>query len=159
MTDAVVGFLREAFSPQAGVFLAGMIPVTELRAAIPLGISLGLKPGEACFFAVLGNIVPIPILLVLLPKMMRWFSKGTWIGRRLDWWTVRTLERSDKVETYGAIGLVLFTAIPLPSTGAWSASLAAVIFRISPHRAFASIAVGVLIAGAVVTLLSAGLLL
>lgn len=159
MVEAIITFLRETFSPQVGVLLAGALPVTELRAAIPLGISLGMAPREACLYALVGNMLPIPFLLILLPRLMRWFSKGTWLGRKLDWWTCRTLRRSDSIRKYGPLGLVLFTAIPLPSTGAWSASLAAVVLGISPRLAFASIALGVVIAGAVVTLLSVGLLL
>jgi uncharacterized membrane protein len=159
MIEVVVDFLRETFSPHTGVFLAGALPVTELRAAIPLGISLGLRPWEVFFYAVLGNIAPIPILLTLLPRLMECLSRTSWLGRGLDWCINRTLKRSERVEKLGAIGLMLFTVIPLPGTGAWSASLAAVLFRISPHLALPSIVAGVVIAGVIITALSVGLLL
>jgi uncharacterized membrane protein len=88
---------------------------------------------------------------------MAWFAKGTWLGRQLDRWVERTRRRSDKVEKYGAAGLMLFTAVPLPMTGAWSAALAAVIFKIRPVPAFLAISAGVLVAGVVITLLSLGI--
>ncbi len=157
MVDSVVNLLRETFSPQVGVVLAGALPITELRAAIPLAISLGMPPFEAFLYGVLGNLLPIPILLWLLPKAMEWFSAGTWLGRQLDRWVQRTRRRSDKVERYGALGLILFTAVPLPTTGAWTATLAAVIFRVSPKVALPAIGLGVLIAGIVITLLSIGI--
>lgn len=159
MIEIVVGFLRETFTPHTGVFLAGALPVTELRAAIPLGVSLGLQPWEVFFYAVMGNIMPIPVLLALLPRLLERLSRTSWLGRRLDWCVKRTLRRSERVEKLGAIGLTLFTAIPLPGTGAWSASLAAVLFRIPPHLALPSIVAGVVIAGVVMTILSMGLFL
>jgi uncharacterized membrane protein len=157
MVNELINFLKETFSPAVGVVLAAAIPVTELRAAIPLAVSLGMAPLTAFFWSVLGNIIPIPILLWILPKAMQWFTTDTWLGKRLDWWIARTLKKGDQVEKYGAIGLLIFTAIPLPGTGAWSASLAAVLFKVKPIVALWSISAGVLIAGVVITLVSIGL--
>lgn len=157
MIESLIEFLRETFPPQIGVVLAGALPVTELRAAIPLAVSMGMPAGEAFVYGVLGNMLPVPVLLWVLPKAFAWFTEDTFIGRQLNRWVERTKRRSDKVEKYGALGLALFTAVPLPTTGAWSAALAAVIFKISPKVAFFSISVGVLLAGVVITLVSVGM--
>jgi uncharacterized membrane protein len=157
MVNELVNYLKETFPPAVGVALAAAIPITELRAAIPLAISLGMAPLQAFFWSLLGNIIPIPILLWILPKAMKWFTTDTWLGRKLDWWIARTLRKSEQVEKYGAIGLMIFTAIPLPGTGAWSASLAAVLFKVKPIVALWSISSGVLIAGIVITLVSIGI--
>jgi|LSQX01.1.fsa_nt_gb uncharacterized membrane protein len=157
MVEIVIDFLRSHFSPNIGVFLAGTLPVTELRAAIPLGVSLGMEPWVCFLYAVLGNLAPVPVLLALLPRLMMHVPPSSLVGRGLQWCIRRTLKRTKRVEKLGAIGLMVFVLIPLPGTGAWTASLAAVLFRISPNLALPSIAIGVVGAGIIVTVLSIGL--
>ncbi|MGI6083277.1 MAG: COG2426 family protein [Limnochordia bacterium] len=157
MVDFVIDFLRNYFSANVGVFLAGTLPVTELRAAIPLGVSLGMEPWVTFFYAVLGNLLPIPILLALLPRLLTHVPPTSLLGRALRWCVRRTLKRTKRLERLGALGLMIFVLIPLPGTGAWTASLAAVLFRISPSLALPSISIGVVGAGIIVTLLSIGL--
>ncbi len=147
--EFILVFLREQFRAEWAVFLAAGIPVTELRAAIPLAFSLGLTPLQAFVLGVLGNIVPIPILLFGLDPVVDWLSSRPILGldKFFSWLYARTRRKSDKVAKYGALGLVLFTAVPLPTTGAWTACVAASIFRIRFRFAFPAIAGGVLLAG------------
>jgi uncharacterized membrane protein len=133
-----------------------MTPIGELRAAIPLGIiahDLGWL--ETYGWAVLGNLLPVPFLLWGLEPASRFLGSFPNPGRRfLAWRTGRLRERRAALfQRWGALALVPFVAIPLPVTGAWSGCLAAWAFGLSPWKSLVAIAVGVLIAGAIVTAL------
>ena len=137
------------------LFLA-MTPVGELRAAIPVGIvTHDLAWWQAYLLAVLGNMVPPLVLLWVLDPVNRWLTSfDNPAGRFLTWRMGRLRERQGRAfERWGALALVPFIAVPLPITGAWTGSLAAWGFGLDRRRALAAIFAGVLIAGAVVTLI------
>ncbi|MFW6279239.1 MAG: COG2426 family protein [Bacillota bacterium] len=137
------------------VFLTAWLPFAELRLAIPLGISMGLSPLKVFFLGITGNMVPvIPLLFLLKPIQIFLEKNSRLMARFFAWLEKRTYRKSDKVDRYGALGLILFTAVPLPTTGAWTASLAAILFKIKFKYAFPAILVGVLLAGIIVTLLA-----
>ncbi len=136
------------------VFFTAMLPVVELRGAIPLGISLGMSPVEACVISVLGNIAPVVPLMLFLRYVAGWLRRFRQFRRASDWLFNRTRARSRLVKKYGLIGIVLFVAVPLPSTGAWTAAIAAFLFGIRIRYAFVAISLGTAIAGVVVTYLS-----
>lgn len=134
------------------VFITAALPVVELRGAIPLARTLGLEPPLSFILAVGGNILPVAPLLLLLEPVRNYLEKEiTFLQRFFAWLDNRTHKRSRNVEKYGMIGLVLLTAIPLPTTGAWTASLVAIMFKISFWPSFSAICAGVVIAGVVVT--------
>ena len=139
------------------VALVSMAPVGELRGGVPLGIALGLSPLEAVFWATLGNLLVVFLLLWLLP----------WAVERLSGWGLfrrgwEVLERrvrlkgEGQVQKLGALGLFLFVAVPLPGTGAWSGSVLAVVLGIKKRYALPAILLGVGAAGGLVGLASAG---
>ena len=139
------------------VLLLSMAPVVELRGAIPLGVSLGLSPWLAFFVAVAGNLLVIPPLLWfwswLLADLERWPRIGLLVRR----FEARVRLRGEEaVQRYGAIGLFLFVALPLPGTGAWSGTLLAAALGVKKRYALPAIALGVVVAGLLVTLASAG---
>ena len=138
-------------------FLAAMIPIGELRLAIPLAIySLDVPWYLALPIAVAGNMVPVLLLVPGLHRLSRiLLSFPNPAGRAFTWYTER-LERvqSRRFQRYGTMALVVLVAIPLPMTGAWTGSLAAWVFRIPIRQAIPLIALGVLIAGVVVTILT-----
>lgn len=136
------------------VFFTAMMPVVELRGAIPLGISLGMSPVEACAVAVLGNLVPVVPVMLFLRYTAGWLRRFPSVRQATDWFFARTRARSRVVQKYGPIGLALFVAVPLPSTGAWTAAIAAFLFGIGIRKAFAAIALGTALAGVIVTCLS-----
>lgn len=136
-------------------FLIAMTPIGELRAAIPVGIAdQGLSWWEAYLLAVAGNMVPVIILLWMLPPMSRWLTSfENPIGRLLIWRTNSLVERHTiSVQRWGAWALVPFVAIPLPITGAWTGCLAAWALGIRRRSALGAIFIGLLLAGAVVSL-------
>ena len=155
MGEALFEWLRGYFSAELAVFFTAWFPIAELRLAIPLGVSLGVDPFTAFLLGILGNMVPVIPLLCLLKPVRKFLKQNFSLFKRFfDWLDQRTLKKSDKVDKYGALGLIFFTAVPLPTTGAWTASLAAVLFKIKFRYALPAIVTGVLIAGVVITLSS-----
>lgn len=141
-----------------GVFFVAMLPVIELRGAIPVGYALGLSWQTTLLCAIVGNLLPIPFILILLKHVFNWMKKHN-VGRKL----VLKLEkkaqsRSDRVMKYEFFGLMLFVAIPLPGTGAWTGALVASVMEMNRKQAFLSIFLGVLIASVVVTLATYGII-
>lgn len=137
------------------VMLIAASPIAELRAAIPLAILTFDFPWyHALLLSIIGNLLPVPFILLFLDSATRILSRVPLFKKWLDWLFERTRRRGKIIERYKRIGLVLFVAIPLPVTGAWTGSLAAVIFGISFKHALISIFVGVIIAGIIVTCLT-----
>jgi len=108
----------------------------------------------AYIIAVIGNILPVPFILLFFNAISGFLSKVPVFERMLNWLFARTRRRGRLIERYERIGLVLFVAIPLPVTGAWTGSLAAVLLGMEFKKAFLSICIGVLIAGVIVTCLT-----
>jgi len=127
-------------------------PISELRGAIPVAISVYHFPWYHAFlFGVIGNLLPVPFILIFFDKIVELLSKVHFLNRFLQWFLERTRRRSKVVERYERIGLALFVAIPLPITGAWTGSILAVLLGVKYKYAFLSILIGVLIAGIIVT--------
>ena len=137
------------------VLLVAASPIAELRAAIPLAILTFDFPWyHALLLAIIGNLLPVPFILLFLDTATRLLSRVPLFKKWLDWLFERSRRRGKIIERYKRIGLVLFVAIPLPVTGAWTGSLAAVLFGVSFKYAFISIFAGVIIAGIIVTCLT-----
>ena len=127
-------------------------PISELRGAIPWAILKHHFPWYYAFLlAVIGNLLPVPFILLFLDTFSRLLSKIGIFEKMLHWLFERTRRRGKIIERYGWIGLALFVAIPLPITGAWTGSLIAVLFGLKFKHAFLSIFIGILIAGVIVT--------
>jgi len=132
------------------VILVSAMPLAELRGGLPLACEYGFPPGMAFFIAVFGNLLPVIPLLVALQRGERLLYHWTPTTRVTNWVFTRTRRKGRLIASYGAIGLILIVAIPLPATGAWTGTIAAFLFGIPLRRAFPLIAVGVFIAGIVV---------
>jgi len=129
-----------------------MAPISELRGAIPLGVwHFKMHPLEAFVIAVVGNLLAVVPLLLLIEPAWKLASKFPLTRRFFEWVFARTRKRGEIVEKYEAIGLMLFVAIPLPGTGAWTGAVAAFLFGIEFKYAVWAISAGVLIAGIIVT--------
>ena len=146
--------LALGFSKELVVLVISALPVLELRGALPVAINLFHFPWYyALLLAIIGNLLPVPFLLLFLSNISRLLSKIGIFEKMLHWLFEHTRRRGKIINRYERIGLTLFVAIPLPVTGAWTGSLAAVLFGLKFKHAFLSIFVGVLIAGAIVTCL------
>ena len=127
-------------------------PISELRGAIPVAIIQFDFPWYYAFpLAVVGNLLPVPFILLFLDSVSRLLSKVGFFNRMINWLFERTRRRGKIIERYERIGLILFVAIPLPITGAWTGSIAAVLLGLKFKHALLSIFIGILIAGVIVT--------
>ena len=135
--------------------LVSMVPIVELRGGIPFGVALGLPYPAAFIAAVIGNILPVPFILVYIRRIFQWMRAHL---PRLDG-LVDSLERKAhlkgrKVNKYKYLGLFLFVAIPLPGTGAWTGALAAAFMDMPLRKAIPSILLGIIAAGCIMTALT-----
>lgn len=154
MTEAISNFFLETVGREWCVFFCSMIPIIELRGAIPLGAGLGLPWWQSYIFAVIGNMIPVPFILLFIRSILNWMSNSR-IGffNKLGNWVNRKAEKNrEKIERYSFWGVALFIAIPLPVTGAWTGSLVAATIRMKFWRAMLSALIGVMIAGVIMTL-------
>lgn len=134
-----------------------MLPIIELRGGIPYGVGFGLNPWVAMLAAMVGNLLPIPFILLLLDKILELFRKQKGIfGKAANWLEAKAYKNKETVDKYGIWGLIILVAIPLPGTGAWTGALVATVLRMERKKAFPCIVAGVLIAGVVVTAISYG---
>ncbi len=147
--------MAASMPPELGVAFMSMLPVSELRGAIPVGIwSFGVVWWKCYIFAVLGNMLPVPLILLGLKPASKLFSKTRWGARFFAWLYKRAKQKGTTVERYEALGLFVFVAIPLPVTGAWTGSLVASVFGLRFKAALLAIFLGVATAGVIVTALS-----
>lgn len=157
--QAIIDFLMSG-GKELGIFLCSMVPVIELRGAIPLGWFLEPQtPWWLTYLlAVAGNMLPVPFILLMIRQVLTWMEKmPIKFVRAVAAWLRRKAEKNtDKIQRYGFWGLCFFIAIPLPITGAWTGSLVAATIHMKFWRAMLSAFLGVLIAGAIVTLLCLG---
>jgi uncharacterized membrane protein len=137
------------------VFIVAALPISELRGAIPLGLSFGMPLSKAFWLSVLGNASFVAPALFLCDPISRKLRKFPWFARFFSWFEKRTMKNADSIQKYEAIGLAIFVGIPLPMTGAWSGVIAASLFKIRFRYAFLSIVAGVIGAGIIVSVLCA----
>ena len=140
-------------------FLISMVPVVELRGGLPVAITSGLPLPLALLATICGNMLPVPLIIVFIKKVFAWL-RAHW--PRMDCLVTRLEKRADTkgdtVRRYGPWGLLLFVAIPLPGTGAWTGALIAALMNMKLRQAVPVIFVGVCIAGAIVTGLTYGVI-
>lgn len=154
MIEAIRQFL-DGFPPEIVVLVISMFPILELRGGLPLAIrEFDMSFGQAYIYSVIGNMAPVLPLLLLFQPISKILMRYQWYEKFYNWLYNRTMKKSQKVEKYGAIALILFTAVPLPTTGAWTACAAACFLNIRIKFAFTAIFIGVLIAGLVVGVFS-----
>lgn len=141
------------------VFFISMIPVLELRAAIPLGLTtFDLPVWQTVIAAILGNLAPIPFLILFGEKVLDYFAKFEKIGKPFRFIIEHGEKKAKKVVGALFIGILLFVAIPLPGTGAWTGALIAITLRLKVKEAFPAIGLGVLCAAVIMTLVTLGLI-
>lgn len=139
-------------------FFVGMVPIIELRGAIPIGVGLGLSYFEAFICSFIGNIVPIYFIVKFIRPLFDFFGRWKPFKKIIDWASekaTKNIENNTRLQNFTALGLFLFVAIPLPGTGAWVGSLIANFLNLPPKKAIPPIVVGVLTAGIIVLAVTA----
>lgn len=159
--EGIVEMIVDTFSGKVSkeiiVFVVSMIPVLELRGSLLAAGFLKMEFLSTFIIAVLGNMVPIPFILVFIDKIFG-FLKKTRFKNMVEKLENKALSKSDQIRKYGKFGLYIFVAIPLPGTGAWTGALAASLLRIKPRHAILPIFFGVVTAGLIMSLLSFGII-
>ena len=145
--------VARGLTPELAVFLTSMLPIIELRGALPLAINVfNIAWPKAFLIAYIGNMIPTPLILWLLAPVVKLLSKIRVFERFFSWLFDRTRRRSNRmIEKYEEIGLMAFVAIPLPGTGAWTGVLIAFLFGLDFKKSLLIIAIGVFIAGIIVS--------
>lgn len=137
--------------------LVSMIPVVELRGGIPFGVAAGLPVWAAFIAAIIGNLIPVPFIIVYIRRIFQWMRRHMpKLNSMVDRLERKAHLKGQRVTKYKYLGLMLFVAIPLPGTGAWTGSLAAAFLDMPLRKAIPSVVAGVLIAGLAISILSYG---
>jgi len=139
--------------------IVAMVPVIELRGAIPIGVGLGLDPIFATVLSLIGNLIPIPFLLLLVPKIFNWLRDKKYTKKFIAWLEKKAQKHQKTIEKYGYIGLMILVAIPLPGTGAWTGALVSSCLEMKKRKSLLFIALGVLIAAIIVFAITYGITL
>lgn len=137
--------------------LVSMLPVIELRGGIPYGVVAGLSVKSALMCALIGNVIPVPFLIIFTTKVFSWLRKKS---EKLNAFVTRmenkALSKKDVIDKYEFLGLVILVAIPLPGTGAWTGCLVAAVLEMDWKKAFLAVCLGVVIAGLIVSFITYG---
>ena len=137
--------------------LVSMVPVIELRGGIPFGVAAGLPVWMAMLASVIGNLIPVPFIIVYIRRIFQWMRRRMpRFGGIIDKLEAKAHLKGQKVQKYQYFGLALFVAIPLPGTGAWTGALAAAFLDMRLRKALPSIVAGVAVAGVVVSAITYG---
>ncbi len=150
--------LENILGPEFYTFLISMVPIIELRGAIPIGQALGLSFWECFLISVFGNMLPVPIILLFVRFVLNWMKGIRPLDKIANWVFEKAEKHSGKVTKYAIWGLFLFVAVPLPGTGAWTGSLIAALLDMRMKKALPSVFAGVLVAGLIVSGISYGFL-
>ena len=139
------------------ILLISMVPVIELRGAIPVGLGLGLSFPVTFVTAFIGNLIPVPFLILFTRHVFNWLrKKSRLLGRFVSKMERKAASKEALLKKYELLGLCILVAIPLPGTGAWTGALVAAMFDIRLKYAMPVIALGVAIAGVIVSVVSFG---
>lgn len=141
-------------SRELKVFFVAAMPIIELRGAIPVGIKLGMHPIHAALICLAGSMLPVPFLLFFLKPFFAKFRRISIVSKFENWLINRTERKAKDIKKYSLMGLVLFVAVPLPTTGVWTGSMAAAFFNLRIKHAFFAILLGNVIAAFIVTFVS-----
>lgn len=140
------------------VFLCSMVPIIELRGAIPLGATLELPFYLNYIICVIGNMIPVPFILLFIRHILNWMKRLPKLDKIAIWVENKAEKNKAKVLKYATFGLFFFVALPLPGTGAWTGSLVAAMLDMRLKKAIPAIFLGVMTAGVIMTLASYGFL-
>lgn len=135
-------------------FFISMLPLVELRGALPVALATGISPIAAILITVIGNVLPVPFILLFIRPIFTYLKKHGKIGEIITKIEKRALSKSGDISKRNIIGLIIFVGIPLPGTGAWTGALIAALLDMRIKYAFPAIALGVLIAAVIMTVVS-----
>ncbi len=151
--------LSMRYGKQLVVFFISLMPILELRGGLLAASLLKMDPVESYIIAIIGNILPIPFILLFINKILEWMrnSKIGFINTFANWLYKKVDKHKEPIEKYGFWGLVLFVGIPLPGTGAWTGCLIASVLNMNRKKAFLAAVIGVFMASIIMMIISFGI--
>ena len=156
VAQSIVAFIISIFGVNAGkiigIFFISLLPVIELRGSIPIGYYQGLPWYTNMITSIIGNILPVPFILLFVVKVFEFMKKRNIMVNVIEKIEKRAMNRSESIANKEFLGLMLFVAIPFPGTGAWTGALIAALLQFDRKKSFVYIFIGVLIAASLVTL-------
>lgn len=158
IVNSMVDFFRDNIPNELIVFVISLFPILELRGGMIAAKLLDVEFVKAFFICYIGNILPLPFILLFIRKIFQFLKKFKKIGRLIEKLEIRSMRKSENVKKYRFWGLLAFVAIPLPGTGGWTGSLIAALLDMRISYSFPIIALGVLIANVIMSIFSYGLL-
>lgn len=152
------GLASVAFGKELLVFIISLLPILELRGGLIAAALLKLDPISSYIISIVGNILPIPFILLLMNKILDKMRNGKKLKKLALWLDNKVEKKKGQIEKYGYFGLVLFVGIPLPGTGAWTGSLIASVLEMDKKKSFLAILLGVIMASIIMMIVSFGLI-
>lgn len=161
MTEQLAGWfvnnLGDVLRPEVIVFIVSLLPILELRGGILVGFLLGMDLLPSFIIAFIGNIIPVPFILMFIKFIFKKLKKTRMKGF-IEKIENKAMSKSNQIQKYAYLGLLLFVGIPLPGTGAWTGSLIAALLDMDMKKSFGIIVLGVIMAGIIISILSYGVL-
>ena len=159
--EGLVEFFIELFggiNKELVIFIISLMPILELRGGLLAATLLDVEFIRAAIICILGNVLPIPFVLLFLKYILKVLSKWKFTTKIVNWLEKKVHDKREQIDKYGYFGLVLFVGIPLPGTGAWTGALLAVMLGLDRKKSFICILLGVLMAAVIMSILSYGIL-
>ncbi len=158
VVNAIVSFFKDSIPKELVVFLISMVPILELRGGMIAASLLDVELVRALVICYIGNILPIPFILLFIRKIFQFLKRFEKVGTVIEKLEIRSMRKSENVKKYRFWGLFAFVGIPLPGTGGWTGALIASLLDMRIKLSFPAIALGVLAADLIMAIFSYGLL-
>ena len=152
------GLISTSLGKYIFIFIISLLPILELRGGLIAASLLKMPMWYSLLVCLCANILIIPFVLFLMESILNLLSKIKFFKRIIDWWKRKALKKQDVIEKYGYLGIMLFVAIPLPGSGAWTGCLLAVLLGLDKKKSFFAALLGVLIAAVIMLIFSYGIL-
>ena len=152
------GLASIAYGKEILVFVISLMPILELRGGLLAAALLGLDPLPSYIISIIGNVLPVPFILLLITKILAWMknSKLKLFNKIANWLDEKVEKHKGQIEKFGYWGVVLFVGIPLPGTGAWTGSLIASVLNMDKKKTFLAVMAGLIMASIIMMILSFG---
>lgn len=158
IVGAFGGLTTMALGKEILVFIISLLPILELRGGLLAAALIGLDPVPSYVISIIGNILPVPFILLLINKILDWMRKSKKFKKVAKWLDEKVEKHKGQIEKYGYLGIVLFVGIPLPGTGAWTGSLIASVLEMDKKKTFFAVLAGVFIASIIMMVISFGVI-
>lgn len=158
IVGAFGGMASIAYGKEILVFIISLMPILELRGGLLAAALLNLDPVVSYIICIIGNVLPVPFILLLITKILNWMrnSKINFFNKIAKWLDEKVEKHKGQIEKYGYLGVVLFVGIPLPGTGAWTGSLIASVLEMDKKKTFLAVLAGLFMASVIMMIVSFG---